>query len=89
MYHRAREGQYMEGAKLSEARRLHRQIYEALRDIHAYSDHLPHQIGHAAAYKTYLIWTHNPSFRGMGSDYGQRREAFIAIAIAEGRSPIP
>ena len=79
----------MEGATISEARRLHRQIYDALEDIHAYSDYLPHEIGHAAAYETYRIWTHNPSIRSRGSDHGQHRETFIAIAIAEGQGYRP
>jgi len=74
----------MEGVTLDEAKPRHRQIYEASGDIHArYS---PHNIGHAAAYETYRIWTHNPSIRGLGADYSQRCEVFIAIAIAEGQA---
>jgi hypothetical protein len=42
-------------------------------------------MGHAAAYEAYRIWIHNRSMGEARSDYGQRREAFIALAIAEGQ----
>ena len=60
----------------------HRQIYGGLEDIRTCS---PLNMGHAAAYETYRIWTHNRSISDPGSDYDERHEAFIAIAIAEGQ----
>ena len=83
MYHRVREGQYeTEGVGLREARHWHRQAYGGFGDIRTLA---PRDIGHAAAYEAYRIWIHNRSISEMRSDYGLRREAFIAIAIAEGQ----
>ena len=83
LYHRVREGQYdTEGVGTREARHWHRQAYGGFGDIRTLS---PRDIGHAAAYEAYRIWIHNRNLSEMRSDYGQRREAFIAIAIAEGQ----
>jgi len=82
MYHRIREGRYdTEGVGLHEARHWHRQAYGGFGDIRTLS---PREIGHAAGYEAYRIWIHNRSMSDSRSDFGQRREAFIALAVAEG-----
>jgi hypothetical protein len=43
------------------------------------------EIGHAAAYEAHRIWIHNPQiYESVLAGTEQRREAFIALAIAEG-----
>lgn len=82
LYHRIREGLYdAEGVGLHEARHWHRQAYGGFGDIRTLS---PRDIGHAAAYEAYRIWIHNRTISDLRSDFGQRREAFVALAIAEG-----
>ena len=82
LYHRIREGIYdAEGVGRNEARHWHRQAYGGFGDIRNLS---PREMGHAAAYEAYRIWIHNRSISDPRSDPGQRREAFIALAIAEG-----
>jgi len=81
MYHRIREGRYdTEGVGLHEARHWHRQAYGGFGDIRSLS---PRDIGHAAAYEAYRIWIHNRTISDLRSDGGERREAFIALAVAE------
>lgn len=81
MYRRIREGGYdAEGAGLNEARHWHRQAYGGFGDIRMLS---PREMGHAAAYEAYRIWLHN-RYIGDQRDFGQRREAFLALAVAEG-----
>lgn len=81
LYNRIREGMYdTEGVGLNEARHWHRQAYGGFGDIRALS---PRDMGHAAAYEAYRIWIHNRSISDLRSDPGERREAFIALAIAE------
>jgi len=83
MYHRIREGRYdTEGVGLHEARHWHRQAYGGFGDIRSLSSR---EIGHAAGYEAYRIWIHNQSISDLRSDFGQRREAFIALAVAEGQ----
>ena len=82
LYHRIREGRYdAEGVGLNEARHWHRQAYGGFGDVRSLT---PREIGHAAAYEAYRLWVH----RQMGdprADFGQRREAFLALAVAEGQ----
>ena len=85
LYDRFQEGQYdTGGVGLQEAKHWYQQVYGRSRDIRTCS---PRSIGHAAAYSAYRIWVHNPSISGSGSGYGQRREAFIAIAEGQRRHP--
>lgn len=82
LYHRIREGIYdAEGVSLDEAKHWHRQAYGGFGDIRALA---PREMGHAAAYEAYRKWIHNRSMSDPRSDHGQRREAFIGFAIAEG-----
>lgn len=71
----------MEGVGLHEARHWHRQAYGGFGDIRALH---PRELGHAAAYEAYRIWIHNPYMNDSRGDFGQRREAFMALAVAEG-----
>ena len=82
LYHRIREGRYdAEGVGLSEARHWHRMAYGGFGDVRALSSR---ELGNAAAYEAYRIWIHNRSLGEARSDFGQRREAFLALAVAEG-----
>ena len=43
------------------------------------------QIGHAAAFEAYRMWIHHPHlYENFHVSTEQRRESFIALAIAEG-----
>ncbi|KAF9793398.1 hypothetical protein BJ322DRAFT_1034470 [Thelephora terrestris] len=81
LYRRIREGQYdAEGVGLHEARHWHRLAYGGFGDVRALH---PRELGHAAAYEAYRIWIHNPYMSDQRSDFGERREAFLALAVAE------
>jgi hypothetical protein len=81
LYHRIREGRYdAEGVGLREARHWHKHAYGGFNDVRNLSSR---EMGHAAAYEAYRIWIHNRNISDLRSDGGQRREAFMALAVAE------
>ncbi|KAI0065951.1 hypothetical protein BV25DRAFT_1618463 [Artomyces pyxidatus] len=76
----ARTGSAM-GVGLHEARHWHRLTYGGLGELSRLS---PAEIGYAAAYEAYR-WTihHVPIYEPLGEDDQRRREALVALAIAE------
>jgi len=73
-------GEFGPGLQVHDAQHWHQRAYGGLVELEEIE---ADKIGHAAAYEAHRIWHHHPHLYKHLTSTEQRRESFIALAIAE------